>query len=455
MNIAHHHDKIAQLLSPFMGQARWFTGSSSSPEVEFVADVELSREPLVIDHVIRSGKTLFSVPLVYTSVPEGHSPIGDFDADGDSVFVSDATDDADGQRAILASVLDDKGNPQGLDATHPRGTLEDLPAIEKASKLTSEQSNTSIIYRFCEPDSVGSSGIILKVFRVLSDGENPDVVLQQALDSDGSGSVAHQYGSARLTHDDQCWDMFVAQEFLAGSADAWQVITDGLENTDGRLDNREDIVALGTMTRDIHDSLARSFPTVPASEEDKRTFRDTWASRATQAIVDAPQLAQYQDKIDEVFDAALAGSWPKLQRIHGDYHLGQVLNSPVRGWVALDFEGEPLRPLSQRVQPDLAVRDVAGMLRSFEYAAGSALKAGGDAEALDTWLDAAKAAFMEGYGDLDSDEAELLFALTLDKALYEVSYEAASRPAWIDIPLSGVERLLTANETDAGQVTTD
>ena len=139
--------------------------------------------------------------------------------------------------------------------------------------------------------------------------------------------------------------------------------------------------------------------------------------------------------------------WPALQRIHGDYHLGQVLHSPERGWVLLDFEGEPLRPMVERTQPDFALRDVAGMLRSFDYVAGSLRLDDPDrsADAVRAWAREARHAFVDGYaaasGGLDSRHP-LLAALELDKAVYEAIYEARNRPTWVAIPLSAVARLV-------------
>jgi predicted trehalose synthase len=140
---------------------------------------------------------------------------------------------------------------------------------------------------------------------------------------------------------------------------------------------------------------------------------------------------------------------PDLQQVHGDYHLGQVLHAGRRGWIVLDFEGEPLRPLSERVAPDLALRDVAGMLRSFDYAARHATlgSEGGEQVAVaQAWATECRDAFLDGYGaamgrDPRADEL-LLGALELDKALYEVVYETRNRPEWAVIPLAAVRRLL-------------
>ncbi|RMI03308.1 aminoglycoside phosphotransferase, partial [Cellulomonas triticagri] len=158
------------------------------------------------------------------------------------------------------------------------------------------------------------------------------------------------------------------------------------------------------------------------------------------AVASVPQLEEHADAV-----AALAertrylAEVPDRQRVHGDLHLGQVLRGDGT-WFVLDFEGEPLVPVAQRTRPDLALRDAAGMLRSFDYAA-----AVGGAPA--AWTEVARTAFLQGYSaetpDLDPGaRAHLLRVLELDKALYEAVYEARNRPSWLPIPLRAVERLV-------------
>ncbi len=141
-------------------------------------------------------------------------------------------------------------------------------------------------------------------------------------------------------------------------------------------------------------------------------------------------LAPYAERIRAVYAAAASAPWPALQRVHGDLHLGQVLDTASNGWVLLDFEGEPLRPISERLRPDVSVRDVAGMLRSFDYVSGAV--ADDDGAAVRAWVIAAQQAFVDGYretaGAAGEGEDALLAAFELDKAVYEAIYETRNRP---------------------------
>uniref|UniRef100_UPI00253FFCE8 phosphotransferase n=1 Tax=Actinotalea sp. C106 TaxID=2908644 RepID=UPI00253FFCE8 len=169
------------------------------------------------------------------------------------------------------------------------------------------------------------------------------------------------------------------------------------------------------------------------------------ASRASTALRDAPVLAARADRVAELIEGvALLEDLPPLQRVHGDYHLGQVLHAP-EGWRVLDFEGEPQAPAAERTRPDLALRDLAGMLRSVDYAA-----AVGGAED-PQWSTRARERLVAGYLDAAGEGStasgttvQLLRALELDKALYEVVYESRNRPDWVHIPLDAVDRLLGA-----------
>ncbi|WP_193721630.1 hypothetical protein, partial [Georgenia subflava] len=323
-----------------------------------------------------------------------------------------------------------------------------LPAlrVRGSSVLRGEQSNTSIIVDAVDADDPATARpVILKVFRVLHPGRNPDVEVQQALALAGSPHVPTPLGDVLGQWPDGGHQveghLAFAQEFLPGVQDAWRVALAALAAGE---DLGPRARALGEATAEVHATLAAVLPTSRAEESSRTTALATWRARYADACAEVPALSARAAEVQAVLAAGAEAGWPLLQRIHGDYHLGQVIDAPGRGWVLLDFEGEPLRPLAERTLPDLPQRDVAGMLRSFDYAAAS-VPGAADAPG---WAARARAAFLDGYAHLSRQdpraEPALLRALELDKALYEVVYEARNRPDWLPIPLAGVDRLLGA-----------
>lgn len=442
-----HPQHITSAITEWIGPVRWHLGESTDLTARGYTTLHSDQDGIVIWMVVRDGSIDYNVPLVLTqgTADAGTPAVGH--VDGYDIF--DAADHPLGQRVIF-SLLTSEITPGPEEHWKLTGKSLHLtaPTIRSAHKLTSEQSNTSIIYELDD-----SKKLILKVFRVLAPGYNPDVELQQALD--GTGTVPGQYGSVTMGWDQAApkvcegpgrrrADVVVAQEFVEGAHDAWQVMTESLAVSDGTLGNKADSIrGLGQLTRRIHTELAHAFPPVAAGDVRRAEIVSSWHTRAAAAIQLVPSLESLRGAIDAAYEAAAGSPWPDLQRIHGDYHLGQVVEVPGRGWFALDFEGEPLRPLNERTGVDLALRDVAGMLRSFDYAAGSAELAGGNPEVVHAWAKAAGEAFREGYGPLPEDQEALLRALVIDKALYEVSYEAAERPTWLSVPVTGLERILS------------
>ena len=259
--------------------------------------------------------------------------------------------------------------------------------------------------------------------------------------SPGSGATPAK--STGLAHG----HLAFAQEFLPGVEDAWRVALRAAEtDTDFSAEAR----TLGEATADIHLTLASALPSHAASPVDIAATLLSMRLRLDQAIAQVPALEQHRDAIEALYALTSRAMWPPMQRIHGDYHLGQVLAVPGRGWVALDFEGEPLRPMHERAREDSSLRDVAGMLRSFDYAAGSVEQVDPSASRAQ-WAATARAAFLDGYvarsGSNLAESRALLDALEVDKALYEAVYEARNRPGWLSIPLTAIERLVTRSVT--------
>jgi predicted trehalose synthase len=201
--------------------------------------------------------------------------------------------------------------------------------------------------------------------------------------------------------------------------------------------------ALGEATAEVHAMLADALGTTETTPATAHDIVAGMRERYAAAAAEVGALHDHEDAVSAIFDAAEQVSWPVLQRIHGDYHLGQVLHTPDGGWILLDFEGEPLRPLAERSQPDQRIRDIAGMLRSFDYAGGAVEHS--STTSARSWVSTAQQVFLDGYaatsGEDPRDRAALLAAFELDKAMYEVVYEVRNRPSWVDIPLAAIERL--------------
>lgn len=318
--------------------------------------------------------------------------------------------------------------------------------------LEVDQSNTSIVCALGDAAErpAGESAqapppLILKVFRMLAEGENPDVVLQSALAAAGSRHVPRPAGQVqgrwpRADGSLASGHLAFAQEFLPDARDGWRLAFRAA--ADGE-DFAEQAADLGRATADVHEMLARTLPSRSAEAADIAATVAGMRRRLAEAESDAPAIADRHDAIEAVIAGTAGLEWPRLQRIHGDYHLGQVL-ATAKGWMLIDFEGEPHRPLAERTQPDLHLRDIAGMMRSFDYV-GANLRLAEPGRRTEDWVRSAQQGFLRGYAERSGQDpqryAELLRAFVLDKALYELSYEARHRPDWQEIPLQAVRRL--------------
>lgn len=427
-------DRTLACLAEWMPRQRWYTSKGTAPRLRLLASRELASDDararvrvLVIADDSASPVVTYQVPIVQRVGVTQDAPhvIG---VDDDGVALIDGPHDPAYTGALLREVSPASGGAA-------------------ASVLTGEQSNTSII--FSPAHSARTGPVIGKIFRQLNAGLNPDIELQSALAGAGSSHVPAVVG-----HFDAAWpdpsdpdtrvtgSLAFAQEFLPGVDDAWRVARRAAAAAETFTGPAH---ALGAATADVHLSLARLFPTVPADDAARAAVTTAWERRLGIAIAEVPELQRHRESVGAVYERASATLWPPLQRIHGDYHLGQVLQAPGRGWVLLDFEGEPMRPIRERRLPDSALRDVAGMLRSFDYVAGS-LRGEAPAEEVAAWARASRLAFLGGYEHRTGVPATgpLLDAFELDKAIYEAIYEARNRPDWLSIPLAAIDRLVEA-----------
>ena len=297
--------------------------------------------------------------------------------------------------------------------------------------MTAEQSNSSVVY---------GDTFILKVLRRIVPGVNPDLELPLALAREGCPRVPAPAGWMAADLAGRSWVLGVLQPYLQGATDGWELAL-------RELAKGEDFVAearaLGRATAEVHTALARALPTVTLGHAQVRQLAEGmtgWLEEAARAV---PLLRPYAPALRTAFtalaDLAAEGSTWTAQRVHGDLHLGQCLRSPDGEWSLIDFEGEPAKPLAERRLPQPAVRDVAGMLRSFDYAAHSAdVRVPG-------WAESCRAAYCTGYAEAAGHDPRtdpvLLRAYETDKAVYEVLYEARHRPDWLEVPLAAVPRL--------------
>lgn len=295
--------------------------------------------------------------------------------------------------------------------------------------LGGEQTNTSVVV---------AEQVLLKILRTPLPGPHPEVVVGRALAASGSGVSPRFLGALAVKTGGEFCVTHIATEFVPDTQDAFEFFTSAVPDPTWAARS------LGQVSAIMHSDLAVSFPASQLS-------LPGLVERVRGEVADTLRLVSALSKQDWVsdFQALLEDRFAVLQReadllpaqqIHGDFHLGQVLFASQRPvpWLIIDFEGEPLRPLRERMLPDTVLRDVAGMLRSFAYAAAF-LPAEFDRK---IWEDTARFSFLSGYfeGGLSPFTQQIIDILEIEKTCYECRYEAKFRPDWLWIPLAGLQR---------------
>jgi maltose alpha-D-glucosyltransferase/alpha-amylase len=483
--------RIAAAAAALLPAARWFGGKSRAIARLDVVDHALLPDTTAVLALVRveyadGGEEIYCVPLRPGSRPG---------------TLEDALDDPRIAVALAEHIRAGRVLPGAAGAFRfvPAPALDTLlPApAARAERMAAEQSNTSVVL---------DQAAILKLYRKLQPGVNPELEILEFLTRHTSfrgvpacgGFIAHERPSGETT------TLALLQAFVPNQGDLWSTAATRLgELFLAEADpsfaralaaaDAKEAAALGAVTGVLHTALA-SAPAGTALAPDPITAEDVAGWRRDMEERLAGMLASLEgaelpahardvaglvlreaDRLRQGLDALaeLAGGDVVKIRVHGDYHLGQVLKT-ADGFALLDFEGEPARPLDSRRAKHCALKDVAGMLRSYSYAAQAALRrATGEAPDdpglgarlqpwAETWEEGVRAAFLDAYlGETGARGAAflpprreaveaVLRAFELDKARYEVAYELAHRPGWLSIPLSGIARLASPHERPAG-----
>jgi trehalose synthase-fused probable maltokinase len=322
--------------------------------------------------------------------------------------------------------------------------------LREARSVGAEQTNTSIVF---------DDELILKVFRRLEAGINPELEMLRFLTEHAFGNIATLGGWYAYSGRPLDTTLGILQRYIADGLDGWDLALDTMR--DGSEEFLLRLHRLGEVTGTMHTLLGSdvsdpSFaPEEPSSEslglltasiDDE--IESIFAELPEDSEVLAPILGRGEEVRERLRQLTQVGAIGRVIRHHGDFHLGQTLWA-TDDWVLIDFEGEPARSLPERRRKRSPLRDVAGMMRSFAYAAtATQLLRGIDPPP--GWEPRARAEFMDGYRTtiepslIPSGSAldKLLAVFELEKAVYELRYELNHRPDWLQIPVAGIVRML-------------
>jgi maltokinase len=454
-------------LAQFLVRQRWFAAKTRGIGTLAVRDwATLDAEAPLVLLLLDVDRDRYHVPVAVAPDAAPAAAVARWDGG----VVVDAHDDPRFARRVLAAIAAGRRltGSVGRFAFHPTPgwPFPPDPDALSARRHTGEQSNTSVVL---------GGRLVLKTLRRPQPGLNPDLEVTRFLTTRTAfrhvprlaGWIEHEGPEGPAT-------LAVLQEFVANAGDGWKhvlsTLRDRLAGPPGPDPLIEDMARLGAITGGLHAALASDrsdpdFAPEPITREDVARWaadirRDLQAGDVQGLLNDDRAVTHgARDGVARTLHALEALVGTVKIRSHGDYHLGQVLKTP-DGFVVIDFEGEPARPLAERRAKQSALRDVAGMLRSLDYAAHAVafgLPAAERAAALvplAQWETEARRAFLAGYRSaagaspaalIPGSEAALLeacAAFELEKACYELRYERDNRPDWVAIPLAGIRRIL-------------
>jgi maltokinase len=474
---ADHLDR--RVFADYLTRTRWFGGKGRTFEVTDIRVLgevpgRVEGSPTVLIHLVEvtyadrsagAGEVeLYQVPLAFYEHPQGrldHAFIGWWeDPEHGWVHAYDAVHDREAMACWLRSFEAAAAGPVdgGGALTFHRLAGHQLDTSAHSTLFAGEQSNSSVAF---------GEDALMKVFRKVTPGVNPDIEIHRVLTEIGSDHVAALYGwveTAAATSgaaDRPVMQLAMLQQFLRTATDGWDLAlasvrsllgSPELHATDSGGDFAYEATRLGEAVADVHRQLAERFPPETRGPEATAALAAAMNERLDRALDAVPDLAPHAERLRVLYARVAGLDGLQVQRIHGDLHLGQTLRTAT-GWKVVDFEGEPAKPLAERTLPDSRWRDVAGMLRSFDYAPRSVEHSQpggeGDPELIDLrrlraseWAHRNRNHFLVAYGgDLTVEQRILLDAYIADKAVYETVYEARNRPGWLSIPLEALAQI--------------
>jgi trehalose synthase-fused probable maltokinase len=440
-------------LREFVLAQRWF-GSKSREVAHFrlLETIPLTEQPLGIAvlqvEFLPGTHELYQLPI--GARPEGEWTEGVI-AVNDGMAIYDAMTDEDMVRQLVHLIAENTDIATGQGVAEFRSLGPGLREVGTVRPMGAEQSNSSVVL---------DERLVLKAYRRLGAGPNPELEILRFLTERDFPHIAALRGW--YTHSGRLIDatLGIVQEFLVGATDGWDLALADLGEDPARFIARAR--ALGEVTGRLHTVLGSenqdpAFSPEETSAEALGLLTATVDEEIESVFVGLPdgdELSPIRGRGEEVREKLRTltnvGSAGRVIRHHGDFHLGQVMHTDDGGWTVLDFEGEPARTLVERRRKRSPLRDVAGMLRSFAYAASaSELLHGAGAPA--GWEDEVRAAYLDGYlHETDTSllppgraaVERLLAVFELEKAVYELRYELDNRPDWVKIPVAGIARLL-------------
>ncbi|MCL2784593.1 MAG: hypothetical protein FWD55_03990 [Propionibacteriaceae bacterium] len=412
---------LVDIWQKYLPHARWFASkglpiSSVSirplPWYTTTDQIWVRSELLEVDLVDLVETYHLLVGYLELGTGEPEALIGTCELDGRGMAdVVDVPSSPSAMRALLTALVSPDAHGVHWHMTPPSPT-------SSTSVFSGEQSNTTV--------RIGED-TLFKVLRKITPGPNLESATMAAL---GPSTVIPRL-IGTLSSPDSVYELGIFSEWVSHARDGWSYC---LEACQAGRSITDEIYDLGVALKALHTNMAEVFGT---STIEGSLIASAMRSRLESACSQVEEISGWRTSLNSVFHCDPAPI--QIQRVHGDFHLGQALISG-SGWTIIDFEGEPLKSPEERAAPDSVYRDIAGLIRSLDYVRSTLSAHRGDW--VEQWYLEARKSFLDGYLGIEELQTNLLRAYEVDKAIYEMVYEARNRPSWTDIPRRAIQDII-------------